>query len=245
MSARPQQPISTPTVNFGEPFFNQLILHLDGTQSGPMNMAVDQAWLEHSSVPVLRIYTWDQPTVTMGYAQSLPKLQDALPGWPVVRRWTGGGVVLHNEDYTYSVIVPAGDPWAETPAVESYRRIHGSLATALSEHGHPGCRLAIQEDVIEAPFCFVAPAVHDVIRGPVKVAGAGQRRGKLGLLHQGSVQQVRIQPDFWTQWAAYLAKEVVIVETVPEPVTARAMELETKRYSLPQWLSDRDDLLRP
>src|SRR5688572_15851786 len=110
-----------------------------------MNMAVDQAWLELSDLPVLRVYTWDQPTVTIGYAQSLGKLQDALPGWPVIRRWTGGGVVMHQEDYTYSVIVPASHKWAETPAVESYRVIHGSLAESLSAHGHPGCRLALPE----------------------------------------------------------------------------------------------------
>lgn len=230
-------------VEFGEPFFDQLILHLDGTYTGPMNMALDQAWLEHSAVPVLRIYTWDQPTVTLGYAQSLPKLQEALPGWPVTRRWTGGGVVFHNEDYTYSVIVPPTDPWAQTTAVESYRRIHGSLANALSLHGHPGCRLATQEDVVEAPFCFVAPAVHDIIRGPVKVAGAGQRRGKTGLLHQGSVQQVIIKPEFWPYWAARLAKKIQIVQTPPSEVLVRASQLVTHRYSLPQWLAERDDEL--
>ena len=208
-----------------------------------MNMAVDQAWLELGGMTVLRVYTWDQPTVTLGYAQSLPKLQEALPGWPVVRRWTGGGVVLHEGDSTYSVIVPPSDPWSETTALESYRRIHGSLAEALSSHGHPGCRLAMPEDVIEAPFCFVAPAVHDVIRGPVKVAGAGQRRGKLGLLHQGSVQQVVLTPDFWLHWAARLAKEVLTVTTAPDAVLARAAELEQKRYSLPQWLTDRDDFI--
>jgi len=230
-------------VDLGEPFFEKLILHLDGAHPGPVNMAVDQAWLEQGGLPVLRIYTWETPTVTIGYAQSLPKLQDALPAWPVVRRWTGGGVVLHHEDLTYSVIVPACHPWAQTPAVESYRRIHGSLAAALSTHGHPGCRLATQEDVVEAAFCFVAPAVHDVIRGPVKVAGAGQRRGKLGLLHQGSVQQVQIQPEFWPQWASILAKEVQVLHTTPDTLMTRATDLVALRYSLPQWLSDRDDLL--
>ena len=206
-------------------------------------MAVDQAWLEHSTVPVLRIYTWDQPTATIGYAQNLAKLQEALPAWPLVRRWTGGGVVLHQDDYTYSVIVPASDSWAQTSAVESYRRIHGSLADALANHGQKGCRLAMPEDVIEAPFCFVAPALHDVIRGPVKVAGAGQRRGKLGLLHQGSVQQVQIPPDFWPQWAAQLAREVLTITTAPAPILTRAQELEAKRFSLSQWLTERDDLL--
>lgn len=208
-----------------------------------MNMAVDQAWLEQSDLPVLRVYTWDQPTVTIGYAQNLAKLQDALPGWPVIRRWTGGGVVMHQEDFTYSVIVPASHPWAETPAVESYRVIHGSLAESLSAHGHPGCRLALPEDLVDGPFCFVAPALHDVIRGPVKVAGAGQRRGRLGFLHQGSVQQVRIAQEFWPQWAAQLAREVVVVRELPEKVRERAVELAEKRFSLPQWLTDRDDLL--
>jgi len=230
-------------VDFGEPFFDQLILHLDGTHSGPMNMAVDQAWLEQSTVPVLRIYCWDQPTVTLGYAQNVAKLQDSLPAWPIVRRWTGGGVVLHAGDYTYSVIVPASDAWAQTSAVESYRRIHGSLANALNLQDPKGCRLATPEDVIEAPFCFVAPAVHDVIRGAMKVAGAGQRRGKLGLLHQGSVQQVQIQADFWPQWAAQLAREVLTIKTAPSPLWDRAQELETKRFSLPQWLTEREDLL--
>jgi lipoate-protein ligase A len=230
-------------VDFSAPLFDQLRLHLDGTHAGALNMAVDQAWLEQSDLPVLRIYTWDQPTVTIGYAQSLPKLQGALPGWPVVRRWTGGGVVFHESDYTYSVIVPASHPWAETTPLESYRLIHGSLAAALVENGQAGCRLAMPEDLVEGPFCFTAPALHDVIRGPVKVAGAGQRRGKLGFLHQGSVQQVRLTPDFWGKWAAQLAKNVLISETTPPIIAEQALELTAKRFSLPQWLTERDDLL--
>ena len=230
-------------MDFDEPFFDRLLLWHDTAHAGAWNMAIDQAWLENAPAPMLRVYQWDQPTVSIGYAQSLPKLQEALPGWPVVRRWTGGGVVMHQEDYTYSVIVPGSEAWSQTPAVESYRLIHGSLAAALAAHGHPGCRLANQEDVIEAPFSFVAPAVHDVIRGAVKVAGAGQRRGKLGLLHQGSVQQVRVKPEFWMQWARRLAREVVVVDAAPENVATRARELEVRRYALPGWLADREDSL--
>lgn len=207
-------------------------------------MAVDQAWLEHGSAPVLRVYTWDCSTVTLGYAQSLPRLQEALPEWPVVRRWTGGGVVLHEGDFTYSLIVPAVDAWAATSALESYRRIHGSLAAALHEHGHRGCRLAGPEDVVDAPFCFVAPAVHDVIRGAVKVAGAGQRRGKLGLLHQGSVQQVLLQGEFWPFWAARLARTVEVTHLLPEAVGERARVLAELRYSRPEWLHEREDALQ-
>jgi lipoate-protein ligase A len=224
--------------------FDRLTLHLDALpHDGAWNMAVDQAWLEISDVPVLRVYDWDAATVTIGYAQNLAKLGEALPGWPVMRRWTGGGVVLHENDETYSVIVPGGHPWAETRPLDSYRLIHAALAEALVAAGFNGCRLAGPEDLIENPFCFVAPALHDVVRGKVKIAGAGQRRGKLGLLHQGSVQQVVVKSDFWRGWAAVLAEEVMLVNELPPQIAARAQELVEKRYSLPQWLAEREDLL--
>lgn len=224
-------------------FFPQIILHLDATYDGAMNMAVDQAWLEQAPMPVLRVYTWDRPTVTLGYAQNLSRIREALPPWPVVRRWTGGGVVMHEADHTYSIIVPACHPWSQVSAVESYRLIHGSLAEALDAGGSPGCRLTLPEDVVEGPLCFTAPALHDVLRDGVKVAGAGQRRGRLGLLHQGSVQHVTIPPDFWLGWAAKLASEVSVVREAPPEVLSRAAELAAKRFSLPQWLADREDLL--
>jgi len=224
--------------------FEEIILHLDEVpQPGAWNMAVDQAWLELSTLPVLRVYAWDTPTVTLGYAQNVLKLRESLPQWPVVRRWTGGGVVLHDGDSTYSVIVPAGHAWAETRPLDSYRLIHASLAEALNTAGLTSCRLAGPEDLVENPFCFVAPALHDVVCESGKVAGAGQRRGKLGLLHQGSVQQVRLPAGFWSAWAAALAARVTPVGERPPQIVTRARELVEKRYGLMQWLDDREDEL--
>lgn len=208
---------------------------------GAWNMAVDQAWLEREGAPLLRAYAWDRPTVTIGYAQNWAKLADALPGWPVVRRWTGGGVVFHHEDATYTLAVPGGHPWAETRPVESYRLIHGSLAAALAAAGHAGCRLAGPEDVKDLPFCFEAPALHDVVRGTVKVAGAGQRRGRLGLLHQGSVQQARVDAAFWRGWARRLGRVVREVAEPPPEVLARAEELAARRYAQECWLQAREE----
>jgi lipoyl(octanoyl) transferase len=210
-----------------------------------MNMAIDQAWLELSEKPILRIYQWDQPTVTLGYAQNLTKLQPSLPpGWPIIRRWTGGGVVLHQADFTYSIIVPAQHPWAQTSALDSYQLIHQSLAEVLTQSKQRPYRLALPEDLVEGPFCFVAPALHDVICGQAKIAGAGQRRGRVGLLHQGSVQQVQLEPSFWPTWAAHLAERVEIHSgPAPELIQDRAQTVVTHRFSLPQWLTDRDDEL--
>jgi lipoyl(octanoyl) transferase len=232
------------TARMGEPFFDELMLHVDpNPHSGAWNMAVDQALFESSESPILRVYCWDQPTITMGYAQPFHKLIDSLPDWPVVRRWTGGGIVFHGSDLTYTIMVPAQHPWAETRPVESYKLIHGALAEALVGAGFPGCRLAEAEDVKDLPFCFEAPALHDVIRGMVKVAGAGQRRGKLGLLHQGSVQQVPLETAFWSHWAGRLSRKVTQMDAIPDSTKLRAEELESKRYSLREWLESRDDLL--
>jgi lipoate-protein ligase A len=85
--------------------------------------------------------------------------------------------------------------------------------------------------------------LHDVVRGSVKIAGAGQRRGKLGLLHQGSVQQVTVPLNFWRGWAANLAQEITLVEELPSAIAQRAQELVEKRYSLIIWLNEREDAL--
>ncbi|MCB1224953.1 MAG: lipoate--protein ligase family protein [Verrucomicrobiales bacterium] len=212
--------------------------------AGAWNMAMDQAWLESAQRPLLRVYGWDRPTVTLGYAQRWDLLRDRLPvGWAVVRRWTGGGVVFHESDFTYTLVVPVGHPWAETRPLQSYVEIHQSLAEALVAAGQVGCRLAQKEDVKDLPFCFDAPALHDVMRGVVKVAGAGQRRSRLGLLHQGSVQTVQVGRDFWRGWAARLARQVHEVVEPGQERLERAQVLEAKRYALPGWLEGRDDEL--
>lgn len=209
---------------------------------GPWNMAIDQALLESNPAPVLRVYSWDRPTVSVGYAQNLEKLGPALPHWPVVRRWTGGGVVFHQMDATYSVIVPSCVAWSQTRPLESYRQIHGALAAALVGAGFAGCRLARAEDVIDKPFCFEAPAVHDIVRGMMKVAGAGQRRSRIGLLHQGSVQQVSLDASFWRRWADQLASHVTEIEAPGPEVMRRADELSAVRYGTEAWLRHREDV---
>jgi lipoate-protein ligase A len=222
--------------------FDEIELWLDPeVREGSLNMALDQAWLEWGQQPLLRVYGWNEPTVTIGYAQNLTKLAEALPAWPVVRRWTGGGVVFHERDHTYTLMVPAAHPWALTKPVESYRLIHAALAEALVVAGYAGCRLAEEADLKDLPFCFEAPALHDVIRGANKVAGAGQRRGKLGLLHQGSVQQVKLDDAFWRRWAGQLAGNVREIGEPAAGLMERAVELDSKRYRLPQWRDARDD----
>lgn len=215
--------------------FGALQLVLDTARPAALNMAVDQALLETSTVPVLRVYQWDQPSISFGYSHDYALLKPALPKWPVVRRWTGGGVVWHQDDSTYSLIVPACDPWSLTRPVESYHQIHGSLAGALNDAGLGPCALVGEADRQDGALCFEAPAVFDIACAGIKIAGAGQRRTRQGLLHQGSLKRLPAD-DFWIAWAQRLAHVVTISQGMPPDIDTRAAELLATRYGTEDWL---------
>ena len=197
-------------------------------------MAIDQALLEPMAVPVLRVYRWDQPSISFGFSHDWESLKPTLPAWPAVRRWTGGGVVWHDEDTTYSLIVPSTDPWSQTRPLESYRLIHQSLASLLAQG-----TLAGDAERMEGPRCFESPALFDVMINGQKVAGAGQRRNRCGILHQGSVR-LTLSDDFWRSWAHLLADRVEEANATPVSILERAADLERTRYGSRGWLEKRD-----
>lgn len=216
-------------------WFNKLVLMLDaGPRSAAMNMAVDQALLESAAEPVLRVYQWDQPSISFGYSHSWEELKATLPPWPAVRRWTGGGVVWHDEDTTYSLIVPACDPWSQTRPLDSYRLIHQSLAELLDLGS-----LAGDAERLDGARCFESPALFDIMQDGKKIAGAGQRRNRQGLLHQGSVR-LRLEAAFWRRWAETIGDEVVLIQCPSGEVLSRAAELVGTRYGTSAWLEKKD-----
>ena len=114
----------------------------DTPLDGARNMAIDEAILESVSaekvLPTLRFYAWSPPCLSLGYGQSVrdvdfKRIADA--GWQVVRRPTGGRAILHMDELTYSVAIPANHPIAAGSIMESYRRISRALLTGLRELG--------------------------------------------------------------------------------------------------------------
>jgi lipoyl(octanoyl) transferase len=163
-------------------------------QSGPgdfaWNMAVDETLLETAHViahPLLRFYSWTQRAASFGYSQRYAEAARATKLRPLVRRPTGGGLVPHDADWTYSVVFPPGHPWYRLKAVESYRRVHEWLQASFA-------RLAVQTELSpccrkEIPGqCFAGAEQFDLLWEGKKIAGAAQRRTRQGLLIQGSVQ---------------------------------------------------------
>lgn len=166
-----------------------LLLH-SGAGDPAFNMALDEALLlamPRLGQPVLRFYGWTEPAATFGYFQRHSEVESTTRLRPLIRRPTGGGIVPHDADWTYSLAFPAGHEWHGLKAVESYRRVHEWIRLAF-EHLRVPTELAPCCRKSAPGQCFVGYEQSDVLWNGRKIAGAAQRRTRDGLLIQGSVQ---------------------------------------------------------
>ena len=211
-----------------------LFIQLGGPACGAaVNMAIDEVLLQHAERPILRVYGWARPAVTFGYFERWEPVTAAFPCREWVRRWTGGGIVPHGEDWTYSLIVPRSDPFARVSAGESYRVIHELLGAAMRMQGvEAGVTPQAAPKVSQA--CFENPAQYDLLSAGQKIAGAAQRRSKFGMLHQGSVQGVAMPAGFAERLAGMLAQRVTLFEISADEL-AEAERLAEVKYATDGW----------
>lgn len=160
-------------------------------------MAVDEALLD-SVQPgddcIFRLYSWTPATLSLGYFQSYADREQhaASLACPCVRRASGGGAIVHDREWTYSLIVPARHPLARG-AAELYALVHGTLIAALADCGAPAALCAQATPCTEgaagqAPFlCFQRRGAGDVLLADHKIAGSAQRRRQGKLLQHGSI----------------------------------------------------------
>ena len=211
--------------------------------SGPggaaFNMAMDEALLDampRLGRPVLRFYGWTERAASFGYFQRYAQVECLTPLRPLVRRPTGGGIVPHDSDWTYSLVVPGEHAWHKLRAKESYHRIHEWIQTAFARCGE-SVELAPRALKFLPGQCFAGYEESDLLWRGRKVAGAAQRRTRDGLLIQGSVQPPR-------KSASRLVWQAAMRETGPPgqvcqwvdwapdaEVERRAGELERQKYS--------------
>ncbi|MFM8879219.1 MAG: lipoyl protein ligase domain-containing protein [Verrucomicrobiota bacterium] len=216
-----------PGITFGTDMSEEWFWLDASTGDAPGNMAWDEALLEASADlgrPILRSYAWATPAATFGYFQRYADIAAWTPLRPLIRRPTGGGLVPHEADWTYAVIIPPRHPWYSMPAVESYRRAHSWLQRAFA-HGGLETRLAPCCDPAGPGQCFVGAEREDLLLQGRKIAGAAQRRNKWGLLIQGSIQPIppglaRID---WHQAMLRVAENDWGVRWIPWPGTAEAL----------------------
>ena len=181
-------------------------LVVDDPQDGAWNMAVDEAILHQrkagSGLSTLRLYSWQKRTVTLGYFQ---RIDTALAGFcgqndiDLIRRPTGGGFVLHDQEVTFSLVFNRQDLRAQRQAVEYFRVIATCLQKALLSLGVP---VSLEEKVFSGKddnfFCFNNPTKYDLLVDGKKVCGSAQRRYRDTILQQGSlILKTPGDPAFW------------------------------------------------
>jgi len=150
-------------------------------------MAIDEILLRQAEQPSLRIYRWSERAVSFGYFGRIDDVESLAAGRAMVRRWTGGGMVEHGDDLTYTLVIPREHAFFRHAALESYRLIHEVVAQSLAGEGMSAQVIGVAGSSASGA-CFASPVQYDLVAGGVKIAGAAQRRTRWGLLHQGSIQ---------------------------------------------------------
>jgi len=169
----------------------QLLIEEHGSR-GTWNMAADEFLLLRAletGQAAVRIYRWDDPTVSLGYFQDSTGFRNSgrFTGLPAVRRLSGGGAILHDQEITYSLAVPP--TFAAVPgATHYYESAHSGITYALREYGVTVVpRGNTHHSHSESFLCFSRGDRNDLLLQGVKIAGSAQRRRKGAVLQHGSI----------------------------------------------------------
>jgi len=171
-----------------------------GPLDGPTNMAIDEALLlcfdPKTTPPVLRLYGWQPPALSLGRFQQAADVLDLAhcrqAGVPVVRRITGGGVIYHTEELTYSLVCTPQQIPAAASIKESFRVLTAFL---LTFYRNLGLAAAYAVDHLPSgtslgqrtPFCFAGKETYDILIHGRKIGGNAQRRLKNLIFQHGSI----------------------------------------------------------
>lgn len=191
-------------------------LLLNPPLGGAINMAIDEALLESAAergVATLRLYQWREPTLSLGYFQPYADRAGHATSLacPCVRRRSGGGAIVHDQELTYSLCLPARHPATRDP-VALYNLAHWAMAGLIEQHygvwprpygGVCSGKSAREAEAgpaqnsasIEEPFlCFLRRTACDLVLPEPgspqtlhKICGSAQRRLQGAVLQHGSL----------------------------------------------------------
>ena len=214
------------------------------------HMALDEHLVHARPEAVtLRFYNWTPgPAVTFGYAQFISEVRSSLTATqftgPCARRPTGGGVVFHTDDLTFSLIFTS----AARPAAV-YQQLHGFILAGLTQAGVTARALSTPLPATAyapsvnhtASACFVNPVENDLLaQDGQKMLGGAIRRFGQTILYQGSLQRAgaRTNPLFKRAVIEgvrqFLAVDLHPAPCRPEELQA-ARELAGAQYDTPAW----------
>ena len=233
-----------------EQLFARLDIYYDvAAHSAAMNMAIDEALLETAVGPTIRFYRWRSLALSFGYFGKFSDVTIYAAKRDLVRRWTGGGIVFHGDDLTYSIVIPANDPVFDQSSIAIYEKIHRALCEGLNKIGtqavvaggvDPGGPVVGMRAAASASGynCFANPVRADVMMDGRKIAGAAQRRTRRGLLQQGSIQGFAMSTDLAQRFAQALSANCSESE-ITKAILKQAQQVAHQKYGTESWLRKR------
>lgn len=148
--------------------------------------------------PAARVYEWAHPAISLGRSNnagllSLGVLREG--GVELVRRPTGGAVLVHGTDLSLSIAVPRAALPAGGHLLETGRLLARPVCEALRQLGLPAefrSRPAVgspgaSETACGLPLCFLQSSGLDILVDGYKVAAFAQRRTVGVIFQHGSV----------------------------------------------------------
>lgn len=168
---------------------------------------------------ILHLYDWQQPSFTHGHFikpeefLNLDVCRDLGFDW--AKRPTGGGILFHVWDFTFSFLIPSNHPCYSVNTLDNYRFINALVEKAISVFLNKN-----EFSLLQCPtesscktstkFCMAHPTEFDILFEKKKVGGAAQRRTHFGLLHQGTISL--FEPDF--SILRKLVKDASVIENM-------------------------------
>jgi lipoate-protein ligase A len=203
-----------------------------GALSAASNMALDETifkrYLE-DEVGVLRLYRWQRPSFTYGFSQEPQSQIDlaacAADAVEVVKRITGGGILFHDDEITYSFVCSKSDLGEPQGVFVDYRNLCGFLmrfyeslgltaAFALSQAG-------FKDRCTPHEFCSASHEKYDIVIGGKKIGGNAQKRNRQVIFQHGSIpcrinwhfvrKYLKFLPDDLSAYVTTLAGELKVV----------------------------------
>ena len=163
------------------------------------NMAIDEAIFtmreKREVSPTLRFYGWEPAAISIGYFQKIedPSLQEyKRQKLTIVRRFTGGGAILHKNEITYSLACPTNEFVAFSNIKKTQQLVHQAIILALQSLRINAQLKRKQSKKPDPYFCFVNPAKDDVVEDGQKIVGSAQRRRNRTFFQHGSI---KISPE--------------------------------------------------
>ena len=169
-----------------------------GSADAMYNMALDEKIFDRymeDGIPAFRVYGWESPSFTYGVSQKCENEIDmkrcALDGVQIAKRMTGGGVLFHHNEITYSLVCAKEDIGEPDGVFVSYRRISAFLISFYRSLGLDASFALEAGDfkVLCAPheLCSASREKYDIVINGKKIGGNAQKRKRCAVFQHGSI----------------------------------------------------------